>query len=621
MDGPRVSGGPPRSCIAVGLLIVPFTIYYVHVRSQGEYLAARNFRILAIMSDQIKAAVNNFQSVIKNAQEEVSVRHGRKITRDDKNTHQPEPVQPLGFGNFLEKANLTCTACETEAAISQIQATKSIGRLHIAVRRREGEAWLYLYNDDEAVKARIKLDAVVSPFLPTEGASVFEDVVIADQHDGRVLYEQSRSGLRLTEVAEFIGKEPAVKQGSTNAVSTTAATQTSTQDHEKQPVHIPSSVIETSIAGTTYKIFVQPLQLSLLRRQPVKVKDDKNDKSDKVEGGYQQESGDVYAEWLICGFVRSDRFFSEQLLISYSVIEWLALVLLLVFLSFPFLKLRYMTSRERVGPSDSVFLALSLLTAASVTTIFILTGYENWRLEEDQDDQLQEVAKGIQQDLKTELRLIREQLCEFEKELPEELEPLHSPETNGYDRRVKLDKEGTPYGNYQNAFWADSKGQQVIKYTSKSDYTPLINIGETPVYQAFVDPTRRSDRWLLDRAVATKSCDDSNDPDIDGFLLFSATSPTTGRNIATFLIKTGNKTMSNEYPYASITTQPLSLFQPVLPVGFGFGLFNRNGWTEFHSDDARNQRENLFEECENDSTVRSAAFGRKGNDHSKLSRP
>src|SRR6476620_10048142 len=92
--------------IAVGLLIVPFTIYYVHVRSQGEYLAARNFRILAIMSDQIKAAVNNFQSVIKNAQEEVSVRHRRKITRD-KNTHQPEPVQPLGFGNFLEKANLT----------------------------------------------------------------------------------------------------------------------------------------------------------------------------------------------------------------------------------------------------------------------------------------------------------------------------------------------------------------------------------------------------------------------------------------------------------------------------------------------------------------------------------
>jgi len=252
------------------------------------------------MSDQIKAAVNNFQSVIKNAQQEVSVRHRRKITRDDKNTHQPEPIQPLGFGNFLEKANLTCTACE----ISQIQATKSIGRLHIAVRRREGEAWLYLYNDDEAVKARIKLDAVVNPFVPTEGASVFEDVVIADQHDGRVLYEQSRSGLRLTEVAEFIGKEPAVKQGSTNPVPTAAAKQTSTQDHEKQPVHIPSSVIETSIAGTTYKIFVQPLQLSLLKQQPVKVKNDKNDKSNEVEGGYQQESGGLrgVADLRLCAF-------------------------------------------------------------------------------------------------------------------------------------------------------------------------------------------------------------------------------------------------------------------------------------------------------------------------------
>src|SRR5205085_516245 len=144
----------------------------------------------------------------------------------------------------------------------------------------------------------------------------------------------------------------------------------------------------------------------LLRRKPVK--DDKNG------GEYQQESTDDYAEWLICGFVRSDRFFSERLLISYSVIEILALLLLLVFLSFPFLKLRYMTSRERVRPADAVFLALSLLIGSSVTTIFILNGYYSWTLEQDQDDELKEVAREIQSDLSAELHQIREQLCEFE---------------------------------------------------------------------------------------------------------------------------------------------------------------------------------------------------------------
>ena len=54
--------------------------------------------------------------------------------------------------------------------------------------------------------------------------------------------------------------------------------------------------------------------------------------------------------------------------------------------------------------------------------------------------------------MKTELSQIRKQLCEFEKELLEELEPLHNLTINGYDRRVNVDKDGIPYGNYQNAF-------------------------------------------------------------------------------------------------------------------------------------------------------------------------
>src|SRR5437899_5822124 len=53
--------------IAFGILLIPFSIYFIHVRSQKEYLQNRNFRLLATMSDQIRAKVNGFESVIGNA--------------------------------------------------------------------------------------------------------------------------------------------------------------------------------------------------------------------------------------------------------------------------------------------------------------------------------------------------------------------------------------------------------------------------------------------------------------------------------------------------------------------------------------------------------------------------
>src|SRR2546426_11825137 len=82
--------------IGAGILLIPFGIYFLHVRSQREYLIKRHFRVLATMGDQIKAKVDNLESVIGSAQQEA----------DD-----PTSVnggEPLAFRDFLKPAKIEC---------------------------------------------------------------------------------------------------------------------------------------------------------------------------------------------------------------------------------------------------------------------------------------------------------------------------------------------------------------------------------------------------------------------------------------------------------------------------------------------------------------------------------
>src|SRR5262245_43065604 len=58
--------------IPLGLLLIPCTFYFLHVRAQKEYLKNRNFRLLATLSDQIKSKINSYQSVIAQAAKEAT---------------------------------------------------------------------------------------------------------------------------------------------------------------------------------------------------------------------------------------------------------------------------------------------------------------------------------------------------------------------------------------------------------------------------------------------------------------------------------------------------------------------------------------------------------------------
>ena len=57
--------------------------------------------------------------------------------------------------------------------------------------------------------------------------------------------------------------------------------------------------------------------------------------------------------------------------------------------------------------------------------------------------------------------------------------------------------------------------------------------------------------------------------------------------------------------WAGVVTQPISLFNAVLPGGFQFAVLQPAGDVVFHSDPARNLRENFFAETDQDPDLRS----------------
>src|SRR5262249_39060881 len=59
----------------------------------------------------------------------------------------------------------------------------------------------------------------------------------------------------------------------------------------------------------------------------------------------------------------------------------------------------------------------------------------------------------------------------------------------------------------------------------------------------------------------------------------------------------------------SLSTMPLSLVRPVLPKDVQFAVIDERGRVLHHSNPAKSGTQNLFDECENNATLRSLVLG------------
>ncbi len=630
--------------VTVLVLAVPFFIYYLfYIKSQTDYFTSRNFRALDRIGSQTASKVENLAGVLMNM--------GENFVRPDESIKPADDMNPTGWetlphfdpgGKNSEKnlaglrrllENLKDYGAEIKPvkAVSdtdkEIDGSQSLeSSVAVSVGQEDGVTMLYFQaryrvadgSNAVTILTKTELDKLVGPIVGghsvesrtgTDHEESFDDILITQADgDGRVIFQQGGSELRLV-----------------------SADKIPSADDEAKTIDLrnlgqSSSVADVKLAGTNYKLFLHPVDLS----------------TPQVGAG---EGHSI--RWIICGLVPASHFRREVWAISYSILIVFAFLTALSILTWPFLKLLLVGPKDRLRTADIYFLFFSTLIGLALLTALGLYGYSYRALEQKLDEHLKGLAGKVQGNLQAEMAASLAELDALNKHpcLGNDLSKLRSaPDAAGRNEeeaeaqrryRLKILKEpcragnwegpavppkpcprlydtpvtlGTlsrecdstatsPYPYFDTAVWIDEKGRQRLKWTVE-DYQPQFIHVSDRLYFSNLKAGRY--RYLDNRK--------------EGFWLDPIISKTTGRNeVEISAWRAEDRADDSGAPrwVSAFDARLLSLMQPVLPAGFGFCVIDESGRVLFHSDEARHLGENFFEESDNDYALRSAVIDRR----------
>jgi hypothetical protein len=600
--------------VIIGLFVVLAAGWYnlVLLPSEHKYLDDRNFRLLSTLGEEISTSINTFDKMLDNASD--SGVTGIKNDTD-------------GDNDADLKLYLKQVAPRLESLDSEDREVlgKDYGDPpNIAVRADEGTHFLYFAfrrkrDGGPLTKyaVRTDLDKLIRGLLPPANRNPY-DVVLVAQRDGTVIFQSSSPGLAVTKIDAFEDESSAARTSKPES----AAAKTDKPEPADEKVPPPSrrfssnKFSEISLAGTPYRLYSQPLQLSFPLNHPER-------KATEGEAATRPAE-----KWVVCGLVRAETFRSESESISYTYFLWFSAAILLALLAPPFLKLFSSAPAERLRTREVAIAAVFACIAAATVTFMLLDVY-HWRKDFDENAkaQMRLLAKAIDGNFGAEQKAAFEQLDEFAKE--EELAvALHEAQVPSKELpRLKEDKgvcepesacrmqilvsddsaqSPSSYPYLQFAGWSDSNGDQRVKWTTRGRTTPFINLGDGSISYYPAVKRAMEDPGGSDLAPTRG--------------IGSEYSPNTGENITVFwqLMTADGEPVTGKMDAearkkafcASLVTRPISVAGPVLPADFQFAIVNASGLVIFHSDASRNLRENFFAETDQDPEIRSRVLMR-----------
>jgi hypothetical protein len=569
--------------IIVAILTVPLVLYYVViVCSQTAYFTERSFRRLSLLGSQITSKVESVGVVLKNNSEKF-------INPKDPNTPEkfdPDPAQRDKNVDSLKKIfaslkddspQIFPTGIDPAATnLQKLAATEKIVTLSSA--RQDGDTPKVFFTyvtqsvDTKApviVHANTDLSNLLQPLLMTrthiagDERDQFENILVSETGTGRIIFQQDATEVRLASLAGLTLADDPGKAVDINQLGQ------------------KSSVIDVVLAGSRYKLFSHPVEISL-----------------------PSDAGSTAnTSWIVSGLIHSDSFTREAWSVSYTILIFCGFITTLLILSWPFLKLVLIGPKDRLGTADVYFLTFAVVVTLGVLTSFYLYSYSYLTLESLMESQLHTLADNVKINFKAELVLAVEQLdrmsknCELLKTL-RSTAPCSADTTaaaNAIYHDGSLDKPnvlpailGSPatYPYFDTAVWIDEKGMQSAKWTVKKETTQYIPVAG----RAYFDNLRRGDTYQFGNYH---------------FWLDPIVSKTTGRNEVEI------STLAADPKWVTaFDTRLISLMQPVLPAGYGFVIITSDGNVLFHSDEAHHLGENFFQECDGDPELRSAVVSR-----------
>ena len=595
--------------VSIGLLVLLVAGLYnlVWLPSQHKYLDNRNFRLLSTLNEQISISINTFDMMLDNAADS-GVPGNDTDNDDDTDTN-------LSF--YLKQVAPRLKSVDKEE--QKVLGNDFGDPPYIAVKADEGTHFLYLAfkrtQDTTSRKyaVRTDLDKLIRDLLPPANRNPF-DVLLVAQKDGAVIFQSSAPGLAVTNIDAFEDRTFAAKTD--KPVSAAAKPEKSDSTDGKAQLqstrYSSNQFSEINLAGTPYRLYSQPIQLSFSLNHPERKDADRDVAPRPTE------------QWVVCALVRAEAFRSESESISYTFFLWVSAAVFLALLAPPFLKLFVSAPAERLRASELGITAI-FACAVAATLTFILLDLFHWRKDFDEQakEQMESIARAIDGNFTHEQEAAFDQLNKFSEDekiqhLMQESHPKHRPTFAGKDgicdppsacqTQILADDsaENLFYPYLQFAAWSDAKGDQQVKWTIRGHATPFINLddGTIPYYPAIK-------RALEDRGVGAP---------VPTQGIGTQYSPNTGYNITAFWqvftmpakSVPGRPDRANEKNVfcASLVTRPISVSGPVLPADFQFAIVNKDGLVIFHSDFTRNLRENFFAETDQDVKIRSLVLMR-----------
>lgn len=530
--------------ITVLVALIPFCAYYLlNVSAQKKYFTTRNFRLLAGISDQVSIKIENLSNAFLNAVNTI------KINED------PNWKPQVSLDHIPNLTLLDCT-------LDNNSHEKSLNPKVLLDVQGDGKTfWLYFNytrsidgKPDIKTQAKSDLNELIKPFV---NRKVFDEILVVQQQDGRMIFQDTPSILKITSLKTLKDKDG--------------------KEIQLDSINPPTSTLNIHLADAYYHLYLQPIQIPIL----LSSKDDKPD---------DQKT----AKWVVCGMVRSDRFNSECMAISSNYLLKVIFLVFIIALSWPIFKLLLMGQRDRLGISDVCFLFFSLIMVSAFLTFALTDAYSYYNARDKLDSQLVSFSKKIGKNFQEEITRIRNELDTLnDRRKSVSKESGNNEEIPQMTHLFKEDlvKYRDQYPYFTMAIWIDHTGQQRIKWTVKDRATPFINVSTRDYFG------KAHEDWLFEK-----------EGDKSRIWLEPVYSLNTGENTS-LISSPASVTGTTTQWVTSIDTRLLTFYQTVLPPGFGYCVIDETGKVLFHSDETKNLRENFFDECDNNHTLCSAVFG------------
>ena len=549
-------------------------IYFIYPHERQPLLVKRDYRMLAVIAGQVGARIEGLKRAVQTAQD--------------------SGADPCGQG--MEAAALKCVEVDSRPVMSPAQGGSGV-EVHVRNDNGDLKAYFLAHAAQPQETQRPKLPSTdLGRFLDeaVEPYGYFDNVLLASDDgkvlyqsdipivDGRALYHSSISTGRIATIQDLIaGEQAALNQE-----------QNKTGDNKQSAyVFSPAENEKVQYLGEEYLLFAQPVLSEVF------VADDK---------GAQHNPSRL----VLFGLISTRSFEAESRQIPWAWLGGLVFLLVLIFLSWPLLRLWRMGPGEPLRGVEVRMISFACMAAAMLVTFEVLDQAFYTSIRAQFDDLLEPLAHQIE--------------TQFQREIVHADQKLTQVLGDGACRNCEAScaEVNVETGrHFADLILVDSAGNPTCTWSSYPEQahdTPQLRRSPVPHLP------------LADRSYFRDACShvlwSIPDPDRKGRGVLSrvaaevVSSRISGENVLVVARPAGimgqcaqpNPPGEPRQPVvALIGTTMMPFTDPVLPTGYGFAVIDDQGDVQIHSQNSRNKRENLFRECDDATGVRAAVGARR----------